>query len=185
MHTAIATLESTSAYSQSRAHFAPAQEKEMPDDYEKRTWREKCHCDDDGNVFIPPMGFKQAIDAAAKFLGEKIKGKGQATWTKHFASGLLITTGIVLPLKKADTTPEWVYCNSDGVRGSGKRVMRCFPMIPKWSGKLTCHVLDDLITRDIFERHLETAGNLVGIGRFRPQNGGFLGRFKVKGIEWK
>lgn len=183
--TAIAQLESISAYSQSRAHQTPELDKELKDAYEKRTWRERAHCTDDGHVFIPPMAFKQALDAAVKFVNEKIPGQRNATWTKHFVSGILVVDGLVLPTKKDDLIPEWVYCNADGVRGSGKRVMRCFPMVPKWSGQVTYMVLDDLITEDIFARVLEVSGQMVGIGRFRPQNGGFLGRFKVNGLKWK
>jgi hypothetical protein len=40
------------------------------------------------------------------------------------------------------------------------------------------------VPTEIFERCLKEAGNLIGVGRFRPQNGGYFGRFTVKSIKW-
>ena len=80
MRTVVATLKSASALSWSR-HYAddvPKGQKEDHHEYEKRTWKEKCFYDAKGNVQIPPMAFKKCLDGAASFLGEKIKGKGQA-----------------------------------------------------------------------------------------------------------
>ena len=46
------------------------------------------------------------------------------------------------------------------------------------------YILDDTITEDVFKEHLEEAGKFIGIGRFRPRNNGFYGRFAVDKIEW-
>jgi hypothetical protein len=184
MKTALVEIESVSPYSQSRFHDTPKRDKELPDEHEQRTWRERCHTTEDGNIFIPPMAFKNSIQEAAKYLSLKVKGKGQATWTKHFEAGILVTDGLTLPEKKDDIAGEWFFMNADGKRGSGTRVKRCYPVVPKWSGKVTFYILDDQITEDIFRYHLEQAGNLIGIGRFRPRNGGFYGRFKVLSVKW-
>lgn len=185
MHLATLHLKSVSPYSQSRMHDAPKLSKEGHDDYEKRTWREKCTADESGHILIPPMAFKIALDAVAKRLGLQIPGKGKSTYTKHFRGGVLITEGIKLPVTKSDVPGEWINANSDGIRGSGKRVKRCFPVIREWEGDLACHVLDDVITEDIFRQHAEECGKFVGIGRFRPENGGLYGRFEVVGMQWK
>jgi len=184
MKIARATLESTAPYSQSRAHFTEKQNKEGADDYEKRTWRERMHVGEDGRVFIPPMAFKNAVSEVAKFLSKSIPGKGKATYTKHFEAGVLVIEPLVLPVKKDDVAGEWLFVPADGRRGSGKRVRRCFPVIPKWSGEVTFMVLDDTITQEVFEEHLREAGNFIGIGRFRPRNNGFYGRFAVKKVRW-
>jgi hypothetical protein len=34
----------------------------------------------------------------------------------------------------------------------------------------------------VFEHHLHEAGKFIGIGRFRPRNNGFYGRFDVLGV---
>ena len=44
------------------------------------------------------------------------------------------------------------------------------------------YIIDDAITGDVFKYHLQQAGSFIGIGRFRPRNNGFYGRFKVTDI---
>jgi hypothetical protein len=171
-------LESTAPYSQSRKHTAPKLEKETADAYEIRTWREKCTTTDDGTIAIPAMAFKQALDAVAKRLGEKIPGKGKATYTKHFKGGVICESDVAIGWKKDDVPCITIPANADGVRGSGKRVDRTFPQVPNWKGKATFAILDDTITKAVFERHLIEAGRFVGVGRFRPENGGLNGRFR-------
>jgi hypothetical protein len=186
MITAKARLESTSVYSQSR-HYADSVaklEKESHADYETRTWRNRCHTTKEGYIFIPPSAFKNCIAEAARFLGEKIQGKGNATYTKHFESGVMVIDPLVLPIKADDVPCETLFVPADGKRGSGKRVTKCFPAIPKWSGDVEFIIVDPTITKDVFERHLKEAGSLIGIGRFRPRNNGYYGRFIVKSLTW-
>jgi len=185
MHIASARLKSVSPYSQSRYHAIPRDPKETDGDHERRTWRERCHSTDDGRIFIPPMAFKNCLSEAAKFLGKQIPGKGKSTYTKHFEAGVLVLEPLVLPLRKEEVEGEWLHVPSDGVRGSGKRVMKCFPLIRQWEGEVTFHILDNLITEDVFLEHLEEAGKFIGIGRFRPRNNGFYGRFEVVGLKWQ
>ena len=64
------------------------------------------------------------------------------------------------------------------------RCQKCFPKITKWSGEITFYILDETITQDVFEEHLAEAGNFIGIGRFRPRNNGYYGRFKVDKVDW-
>lgn len=184
MFNAIAHLESASPYSQSRMHDTPKLEKERADDYEARTWREKCHATPSGDVFIPPMAFKMALAEAAKFLGEQIPGKGKATWTKHFEAGVLCMDPVPLPYRKEELEGEWFNMNADGKRGSGTRVRRCFPVIREWQAAVSFVVLDKTITESVLRHHLDQAGKFIGIGRFRPRNGGFYGRFKLTRLDW-
>ena len=177
-------LVSTAPYSQSRQHTAPKLEKETHDAYDKRTWREKCTTNDDGIICIPAMAFKQALDVAAKMLGMQIPGKGKATYTKHFRAGVICESDVPIGIHVDDVPSITINANADGVRGSGKRVQRTFPQVPNWTGTARFAVLDDTITREVFERHLVEAGRFVGIGRFRPENGGLNGRFKPVEFRW-
>lgn len=185
MKTVTATLRSTSPYSQSRYYDAPKLEKESSADYEKRTWRERLHKTKDGNVFMPPMAFKNCLSEAAKYLSVQIPGKGKSTYTKHFEAGVLVTDGLSLPISADDVTGEWLFVPADGKRGSGKRVAKCFPIIKQWSGKVTYYILDETITQDVFKVHLCEAGKFIGIGRFRPRNNGFYGRFEIVNLDWE
>ena len=185
MRIAYAHLKSAAPYSQSRAHETEKLPKETADAFEVRTWREKSHYLPDGTVFIPPMSFKMSLDTAAKMLGEQIPGKGKSTYTKFFLSGVLVTDLIKLPLKKDDLRGNRIHANADGVRGSGKRVWRTFPAIDEWSAIVPFNVLADEITKDVFAKTLRQAGAFVGIGQFRPEKGGYYGRFSVEKIDWK
>lgn len=186
MKIALAELESVSPYSQSRFHATDKLEKELSDDYERRTWREKCHYDKRRNneLYIPPMAFANSLKEAAKYLSIQVPGKGKATFTKNFEAGVLVMEPLYLGIDRDAVDCDWIHANADGVPGSGKRVMRCFPRIDHWQGTVQYHVLDDLITRDVFEQVLVTSGQLIGIGRFRPRNRGFYGRFRVNALEF-
>lgn len=184
MKTASAFLKSLSPYGQNAYVQAPKLDKESADDYEKRTWRERMHSTPEGNVFIPPMAFKNCLSEAAKFLSIQIPGKGKSTYTKHFEAGVLVTEGLILPDKKDEVQGQWLFVPASGVRGDGKRVNKCFPVIPEWEGVVEFHILDDTITAKVFEHVLGEAGKFIGLGFFRPKNNGFWGRFKVEKVEW-
>lgn len=185
MRQAVVSLESVSPYSQSRFHNVPKEEKENHEDYEKRTWIHRLHVNEDNNVFIPPMSFKNCLSECAKYLSIQIPGKGKATYTKHFEAGIMVTEPLVLPITPDEVSGEWLHVPSDGKRGGTKRVMKCFPYIPQWSGNVLFYIFDDTITEEVFRYHLEQAGKFIGIGRFRPRNNGFYGRFKIVDIVFK
>ena len=184
MKLATVKLESISSYSQSRPHGTPKLDKESPDAHEKRTWRNRLHTNKDGQIVIPPMALKNCLAEAAQFLGEKIAGKGNATWTKHFLAGVLVLDAPLLGIAAEDAEEEWLFLDSNGKKNSGTRVWRCYPLIREWQCTAEYHILDETITESAFLHHLTEAGKFIGIGRFRPRNGGFYGRFKVNGIRW-
>ena len=185
MKKAIAKLESAGPYQQSKHHETPRLSKESHDDYEKRTWRERCHYLSDDTVFIPSEHFKNCISGVAGYLGEKIKGRGQATWTKHFLSGVRVPEPLLLPVKKDEVEALYQFCSSDGKRGGkGGKVAKYFPLIKSWEGEVEFWIVDDTITQEVFERYLKESGLLIGIGKQRPVNGGDYGRFVVKEVKW-
>jgi len=153
-------------------------------DYEKRTWRHRCHSDSEGNMIIPAPAFKLAMEAAASYKGIKIAGQGNKTWTKKFTSGIMQIEPLVLPVKVDKVPGEWLFVPSDGKRGGAKRVNRCFPFLSEWSGTTEFLVLDEIITEPVFEQFLTTAGQFIGVGRFRPERGGSYGRFVINKLRW-
>jgi len=161
------------------------------DAFEERTWRERLHVNTDGNVFIPPSALKNCLSEVAKYLSESVPGKGKATYTKHVEAGVMCTDAMVLlcqdgkPLRASTVVGERLFVPADGKRGSGKRVWKTFPLIPQWSAAATVYLLDPVL-RDKPEKVLEYAehaGKFIGLGRFRPRNNGFYGRFNV--TDWK
>lgn len=186
MRRIIATIKGVSAYSQSKHHETPKLDRELSDAYEARTWRERTHINKSGQVVIPPTAFKNGIASTAKFLSIQIPGKGKQTYTKHFESGVMVVDPMVLPVLKSELQSERLFVPSDGKRGGGKRVWKYFPVIPEWGGEVEFYILDDIITKEVFDLHLEAMGKFIGLGRFRPQNNGFYGRFEVvKTVEVK
>lgn len=190
MKIAKATLKSIAPYSQSRPLQSEKEKGEGAMDFERRVWRDRCHANKSGNVFIPPMAFKNCMSEAAKYLSIKIPGEGKATYTKHFEAGLLVVDPLVLPDMVDAVDCEWLFVPSDGRRGGPKRVHRCFPVIHKWSGTINIHILDDKVLQThpaadmtVLEYVLREAGSIIGIGRFRPRNNGFYGRFTVESFE--
>ncbi len=184
MRTCTITFHGTAPYSQSRKHDIPKPQQDTHEVHDENTWREKCNVNADGEVVIPAMAFKQSIAAAAKRMGLQIPNKGKATYTKFFESDVICTGDVPIGVFKDSIGSIAIQANSDGVRGSGKRVRRIFPQTDQWSGTAEFLLVDDNIPNDVFERVVTTAGIGVGVGRFRPENGGMNGRFSVDSFTW-
>jgi hypothetical protein len=181
------TLESVSPYSQSRQHDEPMLEGESRDVYDARTWRAKMNVAERNGrkvVVIPAHGLHQAIAAAAKYSKRQIPGQGKATWTSKFTAGLMIPDDPALNVNPDEVQCVTISANADGVRGSGKRVPRRFPIIPAWESTFDVFILDPIITEDVFKEMVGIAGMFIGIGRFRPEKGGTNGRFRLKSLVW-
>jgi len=183
MYKIIAHLKSSSPLSFSKYYNVPKKDQESPAIYEQRTWRERLHYDASGEVLIPPMAFKKCIENAASYLSVKIEGKRNQTYTKKFKAATICSEKVMLGINKEDVESEILFVPSDGKPGGGTRVEKTFPLIHEWQGVVVFYVLDNTITPEVFEYHLREAGKFIGIGRFRPINGGFYGRFNVEKIE--
>ncbi len=183
MRTAKATLHSMTPYSQS----APIEEKkprdESHDEFEKRTWMQRCHVDEKGICYIPPMAFKKSLSEAAKYKGIKIPGSGNSKYTKHFEAGVMCVDPVSLGVHIDNVEHERVFVPSDGRRGGTSRVWKQFPVFREWTVEVTYLILDEIITDDVFAEHLKDSGQFIGIGRWRPRNDGMYGRFEVLDLE--
>jgi len=184
MKTAICKVKGISPLSFSKFISIKKEEKEGENAFELRTCRERMHYDSNGNVFIPGAMFKNSISAAAKYLSMQIPGKGKSTYTKNIEAGIMCIENLNLNIHKDDVEMETLFVPSQGQRGGSKRVPKHFPKIKEWEGYVTFVIIDSIITKEVFKRHLEEAGSLIGIGRFRPRNNGYYGRFIVENIEW-
>lgn len=180
---AYATIVGITPYSQSRKHEEPFLEGESHEDYNRRVWRSQALVEN-GIVCIPASGMHQCLVAAAKYSKKKIEGQGRSTWTAKFQAGIALTANIPLGIKPDDLAYIDVYANADGIRGSGKRVMRRFPIINKWQAEFEVIILDPIITKEVFSELVEVAGMFIGIGRFRPEKGGYNGRFRLSELVW-
>ena len=185
MKTCKVKIKGITPYSQSKPYETRKLPQEIAKDYEERTWRERMHYDGDDNVFIPLTSIKNCLSEAARYLSQQIPGKGKSTYTKHFEAGIIVVDNIPLNVKKDKAESEWCFVPADGKRGSGKRVWKCFPIFRKWEGVTTINVLDEIITKEVMEAHLTGGGAFIGLGRFRPRNNGYYGRYEATILEWK
>jgi hypothetical protein len=186
IHKATVTLESISPYSQSKYHQTAMNDGELHDAYEERTWRNKMSVGEGGNVIIQPMAFKRCLEAAAKYLSMRIQGQGKKTYTAKLTAGVMVVEPMDTGVPAEDMEGEWFHVPSDGGRSAKSgRVLKCFPMIPHWTGVVEFIILDPIITEDVMRTHIECMGQFVGVGRFRPQNGGYYGRFKITDMQWE
>lgn len=184
MRKALCSLKSMSPYSQSKYIGEKKTRDETHAEFEKRSWHLRCHWNEEGRIYIPPMSFKNCLSEAAKYKSIQIPGKGKSTYTKHFEAGVLVVDPLELDVTRETLQHEWLHLPSDGRRGGTTRVEKCMPLIPSWKGKVEFLVLDEIITPEVFEEHLADAGSFIGVGRFRPRNNGFYGRFSVESVKW-
>jgi hypothetical protein len=187
MKTVIARLKGTSPYGQSAAIQSKRGTGENHDSFEERTWKERLHVDNNGIVFIPPMAIKNMLSDCAKYLSETVPGKGKATYTKHFDAGVMVVSVASLGVHRDNVESQRVFVPSDGVRGGGTRVWKTFPIIRQWGCDVEIILLDPIL-EDKLEKvreYLEHSGKFIGLGWFRPRNGGYYGRFIVENFEVK
>lgn len=188
MQIALVEIEGVTPYSASRVIdpiATPKLAKENHEDYEMRTWRERLGVDSSGRGVISAQAFKNCLDVAAARYAGKIPGQGNTTYKKFFECGLLVSEDLDLGVTREKVEGERLFVPSDGVKGSGKRVWKVFPVVRKWGGIITVHVLEDTITREVFTRVAKQAFSFVGLGRWRPERGGSYGRAVVKTITWE
>lgn len=183
-------LTSIAPYSASRMVTEPRIGKEKPEVWDRRTWHLKANVDDEGNCIIPAVAFKFAMINAAKYCNIKIEGGGGSKFTKHFTSGLTVESSIKLGVtqkeiaSQPDRYSKTYMMNAKGVRGPGSRVPRVLPFFEQWQGEIEMIVLDPIIDKKVFAEVMHAAGNYIGVGQYRPENGGDCGRFMVEKIEW-
>ena len=146
---ATVTIEGMSPLSHSRDHGDPHLQGESHDAYDLRTWRSKLNtAERDGKmtVVIPAHGIHQALMSACKYSKDQIPGQGKATWTAKFTSGIAFFEDPSLNIDPETVKSIRLSQNADGVRGSARRVLRTFPIMPVWSSTFDVYILDPIIT---------------------------------------
>ena len=186
MRIATIRIKGLTPYSPSRAFQSEKKSKELPEDFDKRCWREHAHVNAEGEVVLPSEAIRKGIIETAEFLGKGgfLQKKGSAKWTENFQRGLAVTTSAPIGhTAESMKEPELVYCHADGNPKSGKRVWRRFPFFPEWGATLIVHILDDSIPEEVFGRVVDETGVFNGMGRSSPRTKGQLGRFVVEKCE--
>lgn len=157
---------------------------ETSDDYEKRTWKNRSHVDAKGRIYHPGGAFKKALIAAARYNGEQISGQGKKTYTAKITSGVGVVEDLTTNCTEKDVTRRDVYASAMGGKGKNEgRVWKYFPTLENWTASTSIMVYDDIVTPEVLTKMIEEAGRYIGIGTWRPENGGEYGRFKIAKFE--
>jgi hypothetical protein len=152
--------------------------KKTDDDHEQLArieWEGGLYLDDTVGPFLPGRMIKSALVGAAKKTkdGPKVK------------SGVLIMTDKAPLEYDGPRTIEklWKdgrFADARSVVVQRSRIMRCRPIFNGWSAAFEVVFDPAVIDRADIVRISETCGALVGIGDYRPENGGDFGRFSVE-----
>lgn len=184
-----AHIKGITPYSQSKMLNISRDKGEDWDTYESRVWRLKMHTttvDDTDYVSIPAAALTQCVVEFAKMRSDRIPGKGMKTWAKPFVTGVRVFNDVVTSCTADVVYSETHMCDAQGSKGSGggSRVPRTFPCIKQgWTANPVYLISDETIPLDTFLEYLTSSGYQIGIGRWRPQNGGSKGMFAVASLD--
>jgi hypothetical protein len=176
-------IEGIAPYSQSKMLDASRGKNESWDGFEERTWRLKAHIADDGDsIVIAGHALHQALVMGAQKsrLAPKAAKSAREGLAKRLITGIAVQGDARTSMTLAGARCVAINAHANGKRGSGTRVIRKFPEWPiGWRASFEVLVVDDSLTADDLKSALEWAGLVCGLGRFRPENMGHNGRFRV------
>jgi hypothetical protein len=175
-------LFSTTPYAQSRNHNLRHLDGESEEEYEERTWQHRMHVrnytDETGQrykaVVIPASNLLYSLKNAARLLDPPVN-----------VTGIKVVSDLDLGISPDQCRKESVNAHLDGSRGSADRIIRHFPTFDEWDGVVNLVIVDENITESLLRELFEVAGQLVGVGQFRPQNRGTNGCWQVRSVEWE
>jgi hypothetical protein len=154
--------------------------KKTDDDHEeiaRLEWLGGMYFDEKIGPYVPGRMLKAALINSAKKTKE----------------GPKIRSGVLVSTDKAKLVYDGPR-NTEALWKSGKftdirsvvvqraRLMRCRPIFHEWACRFEIVYDESVIDKSDIFRLLGTAGTMIGIGDFRPENGGDFGRFDAKEV---
>jgi hypothetical protein len=140
-------------------------------------WNGLLYWDDKIGVYMPTQNIRAALVGGAKLnkLGMQIK-----------RGTIMLDEKIALDYGKKLTIEQlWEkrYLDRRSVVVSQARVMAYRPKFSTWALTFDMMYDENVLDDGNIVQALENAGNLVGIGGFRPEKGGTFGRFSVENLQ--
>lgn len=127
----------------------------------------------EGELVLPCIMFRQAIVNAGK--GRKIG--------KTFATTLLKGTvfdpdrhALLVDPQTGELLSEYAIDERPVVIGKN-RVLRARPRYEAWACDVALDYDEEAVTPDVLVEMLNIAGTSIGVGDYRPEKGGWFGRF--------
>lgn len=152
--------------------------KKTDEDHEmiaKIEWSAAMYYAEETGPYLPGRMLKACLIGAAKKTKEGPKVK----------AGLIVMTDKA-PVKyngPRDQKSMWANKNFIDIRSvvvQRARLMRCRPIFPEWEVVFEVIYDQSIIDKADILRIADTAGLIVGMGDYRPENGGDFGRFSAK-----
>ena len=137
------------------------------------------YLDEEGHFCFHKIGFRSSL---LNSLSYKKVGKKAANVV--FAAAVFVDEELIV-LRDPDTWEPLTEYLIDTRRAMvvGRGIMRSRPKFPRWGCDLEYKVNTDLVTvEQVLEEQIE-AGQIIGVGDFRPAKKGFFGRYIVELIE--
>jgi hypothetical protein len=137
--------------------------------------RAEYHCfrNLEGKCYIPSDHIRGALIGAGSYVKAKVGGRSKSMKVLVAAMFMVDPEQIILPDYDAIDKRSAVNRNIKA------RVISVRPKWTHWEAEFTLSVYEDTITTETIEQLFAFAGNLVGIGSFRPTNNGLFGRFEL------
>ena len=132
-----------------------------------------CYRNLEGRCYIPAEQLRICFIGAGGYLKSKV-GNSKRSMKGVIAAVLQISPEeIILP--EFDQIDKRSAVN----KNVKARVMVIRPKWNNWVAEFQMVIDNNTITKETIEELINTAGNYVGIGSYRPTNNGYFGRFKL------
>lgn len=146
----------------------------------KIEWMGGMYYDEKIGPYLPGRMLKANLIAAAKKTKESPKVK----------SGLIVSTDKAKLQYSGPRDQEKMWEAGDfvdvrSVVVQRNRLMRCRPVFNEWAADFEVVFDESVIDGEDVVRLLETGGTMIGLGDYRPANGGDFGRFGVEVLNGK
>ena len=148
---------------------------ERPDVSRDDLVRAEYHCyrDSKGKIIVPGEHLRQMMISAGAMHKSKVGNAKRSM--KNIVAAMVFVTPDEIPFGQ-----DFVIDKRSTVNQNNKaRVMVIRPKWTEWKLAFNIIVDNDTITDSMIKDILESAGNYVGLGSFRPECSGMFGRFKV------
>lgn len=137
------------------------------------------YTDEEGKTIIPQPNLYRSIIDAGKFFKT---GKSKVTTQKSSIIPAAVSMNETYYYLNHDE--DWtVDTRPVRIPSTGGRILRHRPCFNKWNLTFIIDLDDKIISERLLRDVIDTAGNSIGLGDFRPDCKGPFGKFEV--IEWK
>lgn len=131
------------------------------------------YMDEKGEFYIPSDQVKGSMINAGGMIKSKVGNAKKSM--KNIVAAMFFIQQDKLPLNN-----NWVVDKRSAVNRNIKaRVISIRPKWESWETEFILAVDNDTITNETIKQIIESAGNYIGIGSFRPEHNGMFGRFDL------